>query len=30
MLEEAQIIFPNSVLAKEGMKFEIPLEKFNE
>ena len=30
MLEEAQNIFPNSALAKEGMKFEIPLEKFNE
>ena len=30
MLEEAQEIFPNSVLAKEGMKFEIPLEKYKE
>ena len=30
MLEEAQEIFPNSVLAKEGMKFDIPLEKYKE
>ncbi len=30
MLEEAQEIFPNSVLAKEGMKFDVPLEKYKE
>lgn len=28
MLEEAREIFPNTFLAKEGMKFEIELEKF--
>ena len=30
MLEEAQEVFPNTALAKEGMKFEIELEKYKE
>ena len=30
MLEEAKEIFPNTELAKEGMKFEIELDKFKE
>lgn len=30
MLNEALEIFPNTCLAKEGMKFEVPLKKFKE
>ena len=30
MLEEAKEIFPNTELAKEGMKFEIERDKFKE
>jgi len=30
LLEEARTIFPNTFLAKEGMKFEVSLQQYNE